>query len=334
MSAVPQLQASRVRLGFLGLGWIGRKRLDAIAGEQNIDIVALADASDAKLLAAGDAYPQAVRAQSLEELLAAGLDGVVIATPNGAHADQALRCLNRGVAVFCQKPLATTAAAAQRVIDAARRADRLLGIDFCYRHVKGMSELKRRIASGELGEITSLDLRFHNAYGPDKQWCFDHAAAGGGCMLDLGVHLLDLALWLQDFPSMRLVSSRRFTQGRHAGKGDIEDQAYAELEQTNGAVVRLTSSWHAQIGCDALIEATLLGTRGGAVWRNINGSFYEFEMYACRGSQREWLSSGPDEWGPRALATWSQQLAQNRSFDRSAFDIARSAELIDAIYAA
>jgi predicted dehydrogenase len=334
MSAVPRLETSRVRLGFLGLGWIGRKRLDSIAGEQNVEIVALADASEEKLVAAAKAYPQALRVDSLNDLLAAGVDGVVIATPNGAHAQQALSCLSAGIAVFCQKPLATNAAAAQQVIDAARSHDRLLGIDFCYRHVNGMAELKNRIVSGSFGEITSLDLKFHNAYGPDKQWCFDRAASGGGCMLDLGVHLLDLALWLQEFPSMRLVSSHRFTQGRRAGQDDIEDQAYAELEQSNGAVVRLTSSWYAQIGCDAVIEATILGTKGGAVWRNVNGSFYDFEIFASRGSQRELLSSGVDDWGPRALAAWSQQLAHDRSFDPAALAIARSAELIDAIYAA
>ena len=334
MSAAPHIVMPRVRLGFLGLGWIGRKRLDSIAGEHNIDIVALADASEEKLASAAEAYPQATCVNSVDDLLIAGVDGVVIATPNGAHAEQALRCLNEGIAVFCQKPLATNAADAQQVIDAAQRADRLLGIDFCYRHVNGMSELKKRIVAGALGEITSLDLKFHNAYGPDKQWCFDRAASGGGCMLDLGVHLLDLALWLQEFPAMKLVSSRRFTQGRRAGANDIEDQAYAELEQANGAVVRVTSSWYAQIGCDAVIEATMLGTKGGAVWRNLNGSFYEFEIYVCRGAQRELLSSGSDDWGPRALARWSQQLACDRSFDGSALDIARSAQLIDAIYAA
>jgi predicted dehydrogenase len=148
------------------------------------------------------------------------------------------------------------------------------------------------------------------------------------------VHLLDLALWLQGSPSMQLISSRRFTQGRPANQGDIEDQAYAELRQSNGAVVRLASSWHAQIGCDAVIEARVLGTKGGAVWRNVDGSFYDFEVFACHGSQRELIAQGPDEWGPRALAKWTHQLAQDESFDPAALEIARSAELIDAIYAA
>jgi predicted dehydrogenase len=334
MSAIPNTGPRRVRLGFVGLGWIGRKRLDAIANDATIEIAGLFDSTREKLDDAAKSYPTAASASSLNELIDLGVDGVVIATPNGAHATQALRCLQNGVAVFCQKPLATTGAEVQQIVAAARAADRLLGIDFCYRHVAGMSELKRRIASGALGEITAIDLKFHNAYGPDKQWCFDKRMAGGGCLLDLGVHLLDLALWLQEGASLQLIDARRFSQGRVAKREDIEDQAYAELRQSNGALVRIASSWYAQIGCDAVIEARILGSKGGALWRNVGGSFYDFELFACRGAQRETLARGPDEWGPRALAAWAHRLAADRAFDPAALDITRSADLIDAIYSA
>lgn len=334
MSARPNTAPARVRLGFVGLGWIGRKRLDAIASDASVDVTVLFDAASDKLDDAAKAYPSAMRVDSLDELLSIGLDGVVIATPNGAHAAQALRCLHRDTAVFCQKPLATSRRDVHQIIAAARDADRLLGIDFCYRHVNGMGELRRRIANGALGEITSIDLTFHNTYGPDKQWCFDKAAAGGGCLLDLGVHLLDLALWLQDVPRLDLVAATRFAQGRRASQGEIEDQAYAELRQENGTVVRLACAWYAQIGCDAVIEMRVLGSKGGALWRNVCGSFYDFELFVSRGAQREALARGPDEWGPRALSAWAHRLARDRRFDPAADAIAHSADLIDAIYAA
>lgn len=334
MSALPSAQLARVRLGFVGLGWIGRRRLDALAGDPSIEIAALFDSVSERLADAAKAHPNAAVSASLDDLLSRELDGVVIATPNGAHAAQALRCLQHGAAVFCQKPLATTARDVHRVIDAARDANRRLGIDFCYRHVSGMAELGRRIAAGELGEITSIDLEFHNAYGPDKQWCFDRATAGGGCLLDLGVHLLDLALWLQGMPELALVSAARFSQGRRVADDALEDQAYAELRQANGALVRIACSWYAQIGCDAVIRARILGSQGGALWRNVGGSFHDFELFCCRGAQREALARGPDEWGPRALAAWAHRLAQDRSFDAAAADIARSAAIIDGIYSA
>src|SRR5690606_35408197 len=141
-----------------------------------------------------------------------------------------------------------------------------------------MSELKRRLAAGAIGAITSMDLTFHNAYAPDKQRCFDRQAAGGGCLLDLGVHLLDLALWLQELTQLELVGVQRYVQGNPCARDAIEDQAYAQMRAANCANVRLASSWYAHIGCDAHIEVRMLGPKGGALWRNVGGSFYDFKL--------------------------------------------------------
>jgi len=332
-----------LRLGFLGLGWIGRTRLDAIcacAGEA-LSVAVVADADAQRRRAAAEAYPGAVAVASLEEMLERQIDGVVIATPNAGHAAQAIACLASGVPVFCQKPLATNAADAARVIAAARSTDRLLGIDWCYRYVDGMPELRQRIRAGELGEITAIDLAFHNAYGPDKAWCHDRRLAGGGCLLDLGVHLIDLASWLQEAPRMRLVSSALYAGGLPlhgtaptAVDVPVEDLAYAELRQESGAIVRLACSWHAHAGCDALIEARIFGTRGGAAWRNVAGSFYDFHVDVFHGAARERIGTCPDEWGPRALHEWLQRLRHDPSFDPAIASTCRDAELIDEMYRA
>jgi predicted dehydrogenase len=331
-SMIPEYQGRAVKLGFLGLGWIGRKRLDAVAAEANVRVMAVSDTDREKLQSAQSGYPDARGMTSFDELLECELDGVVIATPNGAHAEQALACLAKGLPVFCQKPLATNAADTERVIAAAQKANKLLAVDYSYRHVQGMQELRERIRAGELGEINAIDLIFHNAYGPNKQWCFDRSQAGGGCLLDLGVHLIDLALWLQDAPSMRVVSSRLFSQGRVATRQDVEELAYVELVQSNGAVVRIACSWHAQIGCDAEISAHIQGSRGGARWRNVNGSFVDFELDLLRGNQREHLGSSRDDWGPGALCAWIQRLRADSSFDDEALGIAAGAKLIEQAY--
>jgi predicted dehydrogenase len=201
--------------------------------------------------------------------------------------------------------------------------------------VQGMSELRRRIASGELGEILSLDLVFHNAYGPDKPWVYDRRLSGGGALLDLGVHLVDLALWLHSGSALKLVSSRLFAHGKPLrGRDAIEDMTYAELRQTNGGVVRIACSWNAHAGCDAVIGFELLGSQGGARWRNVDGSFYDFTLDILKGRTAERIASPPDEWGPRALSAWSNRLRTNRSFDAEAELIAQGARLIDEIYAA
>jgi predicted dehydrogenase len=326
----------RLRLGFVGLGWIGRARLDAIAADEAVQVAALYDADAGRRDGVATAHPDAHAATSLDDLLQADLDGVVIATPNGVHAEQAIACLQRGLPVFCQKPLATSAAEARAIVGAAERADRLLGVDYCYRHVNGMAELRRRVQAGELGELLALDLTFHNAYGPDKAWCLDRRLAGGGCLLDLGVHLLDLAAWLQHGTSGTVHEVARYAQGRRLPPGDpaIEELAFATLVQPNGATVRIACSWHAQSGRDAIIEARLMGTHGGAVWSNVGGSFFDFELHAVRGAHAERIAGGPDEWGARALVDWTRRVRDGERFDADSWSHVALAELVDGLYSA
>ncbi len=335
MSAQPIVREKRARaprLGFVGLGWIGRRRLDAIAGREDVRVAALFDADTERLESSAAQYKDAIAHERIDTLLEQELDGIVIATPNAMHANQAVACLTRGVPVFCQKPLATDAGDTARVIEAARQADRLLAVDYSYRHVRGMAELRERIAAGDLGAILAIDLEFHNAYAPNKQWCFDRAHSGGGCLLDLGIHLIDLALWLQHAPPTRVTRKRLFAQGRPATRESVEDLAFIELEQEGGGLVRIACSWNAQIGCDAQIGMQLHGTRGGAAWRNIDGSFLNFHLWHCRGNQRELLGASYDDWGTGALSAWIDRLNVDCSFDPSAFDILAGARLIDEAY--
>src|SRR4051794_38284119 len=149
------------------------------------------------------------------------------------------------MAVFCQKPLARTAAEARRVVDAARAADRLLGVDLSYREVEAFRRAVEVVRSGELGEIAAVDLVFHNAYGPDKPWFHDRELSGGGCVIDLGIHLVDLALWALDRDGFDSVSARLHGE-------PVEQHAVAQLDE-----VRLPGSWNLQAGRDAGIEATV-----------------------------------------------------------------------------
>lgn len=324
------MAAPRPRVGFLGLGWIGRQRFEALS-EDDGEFVAFADAD--ATLAAGIAAPRGARAGTdLQALLDAGLDGVVIATPSGLHEAQARAALEAGVAVFCQKPLATDGAGAARVIEAAVAADRLLGVDFSYREVDGMRALRERLRAGELGEIFSVELKFHNAYAPSAGWCNDLALAGGGCLLDLGVHLLDLALWLQDFPALEVEAARLFAAGTDVPPGGIEDFAAATLRQANGAVVRLACSWRLHAGQPADIELSLYGTRGAARWRNVGGSFLDFEIGLQQHDRCELLARDAGGWPPRALQAWLARLGHDRRYAGETHTLLRGAVAIDAIY--
>jgi predicted dehydrogenase len=324
----------RPRLGFVGVGWIGRHRLEAIMADGATEVAAIADVSDACIEAARGLAPGAAMARSLEELFELDLDGIVIATPSALHAAQARAALARGMAVFCQKPLARTAAETADVVAAARAAGRLLGVDLSYRYTTAMKLIRDLIAAGDLGHVYAVDAVFHNAYGPDKPWFRDPELSGGGCVIDLGTHLVDLALWALGFPGVRHVSSVLYAQGRRleANPAVVEDYAVAQIELENDAIARLACSWNVSAGCDAIIEVHFHGTRGGASMRNVNGSFYDFVAERYTGTQRTVLVEPPEAWGGRAAMVWARQLAVDPTFDSGIEHIIDVAETLDLIY--
>jgi predicted dehydrogenase len=325
---------TKPRLGFLGVGWIGQLRMGAIAESGVAEIVAMADASEAALDSARAHAPDCEVAGSFEELLGADLDGVVIATPSAMHAAQAIEALEHGVAVFCQKPLARTAAETQHVVEAARTANRLLGVDLSYRYTEGMQRIRQLVHNGELGSVYAVDLVFHNAYGPDKPWFFDPRLSGGGCVIDLGIHLVDLALWTLGFPRVAYATSRLFSRGEPLRDAltQVEDFAEARLDLDGGVTVRLACSWNLPAGRDAVIEASFYGTTGGAAMRNVNGSFFDFRAERFRGTARETLSEPPDAWGGRAAVEWARQLERDNRFDPAIEHSVDVAAALDAIY--
>ena len=315
--------ATRPRLGFLGVGWIGRNRLEAVRASGVAEVVAVADP-------AVDELDGLRSLGSLGELLGADLDGIVIATPSALHAEQALTALERGLHVFCQKPLGRTAAETARVVRAARDADRLLGVDLSYRFVEAAARVRELVASGRLGEVRAVELAFHNAYGPDKPWFYDRELAGGGCLIDLGTHLVDLALWSLGWPRVARVEAWL----RERDGGGVEDIAFATLELEAGTIVRVACSWHLHAGKDAAIEATFYGADGAARFRNLGGSFYDFVAERLVGTTRETLVEPPDDWMGRAAVAWARRIAEGAGYDAEADRLVDVAATIDAIYEA
>ena len=308
--------------------------MEALLRNQVIEAIGVLDADPQACRQAADLAPGTRACSSLAELLELAPDGVVIATPSALHAQQAVQALEAGAAVFCQKPLARTRAETQRVIDAAERHDRLLAVDFSYRCTAAMQALRALVANGRLGRIRALDLVFHNAYGPDKSWFMDPRLSGGGCMIDLGSHLVDLALWLMDAGEVVDVHARLQARGHlHAPAAhEVEDLGFAQLLFECGAVARIACSWHLHAGRDAVIEVQVHGTDGGAAMRNVAGSFYDFSAESYSGTSVERLTQPPDEWGPRALLAWARRLAADRSFDSAVTTTLAVAGVIDAIY--
>jgi predicted dehydrogenase len=333
LSAAAPVQAAP-RLAFLGVGWIGRSRMEAVLTSGLGEASALCDPSPDMVAAARDLAPEAAAVDSLSALLESRPDGILIATPSALHAEQAIKALQAGVAVFCQKPLGRNAREVAAVIEAARRADRLLGVDMSYRCTQAMRTVRDAIGKGAIGTVFAADLVFHNAYGPGKPWFYDAKLSGGGCVMDLGVHLVDILLWTLGFPAVEKLSADLYARGVRvfSNSPDVEDYAVATIGLGNGVVARLACSWRLHAGRDAEISATFYGTEGALAFANVDGSFYDFTAELRRGTQREILVQPPDAWFGRAAVEWADRLAAGSRFDPEVGQLLAVAKVLDRIY--
>ncbi|MGE5295700.1 MAG: Gfo/Idh/MocA family protein [Solirubrobacterales bacterium] len=328
------LARSLPRLGFAGVGWIGRSRLGVLAESLSAEIVAVADPDETCVQACREIVPAVRAVDSLDELLDQGLDAIVIATPSALHAEQSIAAFNRGLAVFCQKPLGRSAAEVRGVVEAARRADRLLGVDLSYRWTHAASLARHAVQSDRIGRVFHSDLVFHNAYGPGKPWFYDLRLSGGGCVIDLGVHLVDLALWTLGFPQIVETRSRLYNKGilLKRNSATVEDFATVQLLTEDRADISLQCSWNLHAGCDAVIAARFYGERGSVLIENVNGSFYDFRASLCTGTKSLALAEPPDSWPGRAAVEWVRRLHKNPRFDPEAQEHVTVAEILDEIY--
>ena len=328
------MNSSKPRIGMLGVGWIGLHRMRALLEAGCAEIAAIADPSPQLRAEAHALVPAAAQLDSLDELLRLPLDAIAIATPSALHAQQAIAALRTGRAVFCQKPLARSADETRSVVRAAQQADRLLAVDFSYRKTRALQAIKQVLDGGELGPVHSARFVFHNAYGPDKSWYYDRSLSGGGAVMDLGIHLVDAALWLLDRPGIARVTSALYNKGRRlpAGSDEVEDYAIALLETDRGASVEIACSWNLPAGADAVISAELYGPHGGLSFQNVGGSFYDFVATRFRGTQRELLVEPPDAWGGRAIVAFAEQLAESARYREEAQELVDVAALLDRIY--
>jgi hypothetical protein len=249
---VPVTRGQAPRVGFLGVGWIGRSRLEAMIATEAITVAAIAEPAAEMAAGALALAPDAVAVPGLEALLEMDLDGVVIATPSALHAEQSIRALEAGTAVFCQKPLGRSGDEVARVVDAARAADRLLGLDLSYRHTAAMQAIAEVVRGGGSGRVHAVELLFHNAYGPDKPWFFDRALSGGGCVMDLGCISSTWRSWTLGFPTWSGSRRRcwRAASGWERGRNGSRTMRWRR------------SSWRAARWCGSLLVESARRARG------------------------------------------------------------------------
>jgi predicted dehydrogenase len=271
--------ADKIKLAFIGAGGIARgAHMPPLQKMDDVEVVAVADVSEDAARQAADLFEGRPKVYSdyREMLKNEKLDAVDICTPNLYHRQPTIDALNAGLHVIVEKPIAMNAEEAKAMVRAARQNNRKLMVAQCQRFRSDVQLLKKMIDAGELGEIYyarvwALRRRGVPAWGvfieKDKQ--------GGGPMIDIGVHMLDMALYLMGHPRPVAVSGQCYTKfGNRKGvfnpwgewdpaKYTVEDYAAGFVRFENGATLSIEASFVANNRKDEL-NVTLLGTEGGS----------------------------------------------------------------------
>jgi predicted dehydrogenase len=198
-----------LRAGVVGLGYAGEQHLKIFVRVPGVEPVALASLEEDRLGELGGRYGVPDLYTSWEELVARDdLDIVSIGAPNNLHAPIAIAALEGGRHVLCEKPLARNGAEAQRIVSAARKADRAVHIAFTQRERGDVQALKRHIEEGNLGRIYHAKATWMRRNGIPGMggWFTSKELAGGGPLIDLGVHMIDMAIYLMGEPEVQTVS--------------------------------------------------------------------------------------------------------------------------------
>ena len=278
-----ETQNGMIRVGIIGLGFGGESALKGFRLLPNVEIVGLAGLEEDRLAYLGDTYgiPTSGRYRDYQDLLAnEQLDAVSVGVPNSLHAPIAIAALERGLHVLCEKPLARNSEEAASMVEAATRANRVLQVVFNHRERDDVQTLKRYIDEGKLGKIYYAKAYWMRRRGiPGAgSWFVNKNMAGGGPLIDLGVHVLDMVLHLLAEPSVLTVSASTYNElgsrgvgfdlkARKSGAGhgyEVEDLATAFLRLSNGGTLLLETSWATHSSAQDDYGIVLYGTDGGA----------------------------------------------------------------------
>lgn len=274
----------KLRCGVIGLG-MGRGHVRGYQNHPHAEVVAIADPNKERLAKVSEELSVPSTYTRAEAMLRdEQLDVVSVATPNKFHHPLTLAAFKAGCHVLCEKPMAMNAKQAKEMLAAAKRAKKRLMINFSYRFTEQAWALKQQVDNGILGDVyfgRTIWLRRRGMPGFGG-WFGQKKLAGGGPLIDLGVHRIDLALWLMGYPKPTWVMGGAWDPiasrvAREQGKAfDVEDMAAGMIQFSNGAVLEVEASWASNIDRREMMETRLFGTEAGLVQRNV-GEGYDFE---------------------------------------------------------
>lgn len=248
-----------VRVAVLGAGSIAQVvHLPILTRMRGVQVVAVADrdAHTARTIAGRFGIPTV--ATDFEAVLTDEVDAVVVCTPSNRHEEQVRAALRAGKHVLCEKPLALTADGVARLLEEeGAKAGRLM-VAMNQRYRPDALALRQFVSGGELGDVHYLKTGWLNRYRPKgRTWRERKATAGGGAFMDLGLQVLDLAMWTLGYPNPERVSAHMYTRPG----SEVEDAAALMLRLEGDRLVNLECSWNLLARTDRQF-LHLMGTTG------------------------------------------------------------------------
>ena len=270
----------KIKVAIIGAGNISNSHIGAYRKLDNVDIYAICDINEERLNATADKYGIKRRYTDLDKMLSElpELDAASVCVWNCSHAECAIKALNAGLNVICEKPMAYDASLAQEMKDAADRNGKLLMIGFCMRFSSSAKIARDFIEKDYLGNIYFTKAQYVRRHGNPGGWFCDKERSGGGPIIDLGVHVIDFTRYLMGNPkplSVYAVSFDNLGNREHLKNGvewvaadhvdgeksDVEDFAAAYIRYDNGTVTNLETSY--DFNGEECHKNQLFGTKAG-----------------------------------------------------------------------
>ncbi|MGP4074823.1 Gfo/Idh/MocA family protein [Halobacillus sp. K22] len=345
----------KVKIGIIGCGGIANgKQMPSLAKLDTVQLVAFCDLVEARATEAVENYgvnDAQVYTNYKDLLKDASIDVVHVCTPNKSHARISIDALEADKHVMCEKPMAKTAAEARSMVEAAKRTGKKLSIGYNNRFRNDSQYLKQVCKNGELGEIYfAKSHAIRRRAVPTWGVFLNEEEQGGGPLIDIGTHALDLTLWLMDNYEVKSVMGNvyhKLSDKENAANAfgpwdpkefNVEDSAFGFLTMKNGATVILESSWALNTLDIDEAKSTLCGTEAGADMKDglrINGEKYG-KLYTTKpeldASGVAFYSGDDESDSDREARLWIESILNDTEPEVTPEQAAVVSEVLEAIY--
>ncbi|NJD21421.1 MAG: Gfo/Idh/MocA family oxidoreductase [Melioribacter sp.] len=251
----------KTKVAVIGLGGIAQLvHLPILSKLMNVQISAVVDRNKNQLNSVGDIFKIENRYTDHKEMLdKEDIDAVIIATPTNTHLDIALDCLKANKHILIEKPIARSVSEAKQINTASKKYKKQVMVGMNLRYRPDAMLMKSLVNSGELGDIFYIRCGWLRKQSSEQKWFINKSQSGGGVIIDLGILILDLALWILNDKKMKSVSVQKFN---HNTK-DVEDSAIGLVRFDDDRVISFEVSWGLHSEWDKFHLAAF-GTEGTA----------------------------------------------------------------------